>query len=245
MNLQSSWTPEKLRAFEEDIKEHFLRGEIHAPIHLSGSVGGIQEQALIDIFQDVKPTDWVCSTHRSHYHCLLHGVPPEMVKAEILAGRSIHLNFKEHNFISSAIVGGCLPIALGLALAIKRKGEDRKVWCFIGDMSFQSGICHEVVKYAKGHDLPLNIVEECNGLSTNTPTHEVWGVLHDHSPGICLLNPRGVNYDSPFNTERIRLAKSGVMVYALERWRSGKVMHYCYERINGHINVPGKFVVFS
>lgn len=176
-------TEQDLIQFEEEIKEIYLTGAIHGPIHLSGG----NEAELIDIFRKINPEDWVFSTYRSHYHALLKGVPREVVKAEILAGRSIHLNFKEYNFMSSAIVGGCLPIAVGVAMAIKRKGEQRRVWCFVGDMAAESGVFYECTKYAARHGLPMVFIDEDNGLSVNTPTQEVWG------PGI-LEKPEILHY---------------------------------------------------
>jgi TPP-dependent pyruvate/acetoin dehydrogenase alpha subunit len=162
-----------LKAFERDIVATFERGEIHAPVHLAGG----NEQLLIDIFREIKPTDWVCGTWRSHLHCLLKGVPPEQVKQAILEGRSISLCFPEYRVICSALVGGIAPIALGLAWAAKRKLRHSagRVWCFLGDMAARSGIVHECRQYAQGHDLPLRFVIEDNGLSVATDTQTVWG----------------------------------------------------------------------
>lgn len=164
-------TAAELAAFEADIAAEFNAGRIRAPIHLSGGC----EREIIEIFRDVRPTDWVCTNWRSHYHCLLKGVPRERLKADILAGKSIALNYPEYRIISSAIVGGALPIALGVALSIKRKGGRERVFAFCGDMAERSGIFHEVIQYAVGHDLPLCLVVEDNGLSVFTDTAKAWG----------------------------------------------------------------------
>ena len=164
-------TRDDLIAFEERVKDAFLTGRIHAPVHLSGGNEGV----LLGIFREVRKRDWVFSTWRNHYHALLKGVPPEELFQAILDGRSMYFSNKAHKFISSSIVGGILPIACGVAMGIKRLGLDERVWVFIGDMTARTGICHEVREYARGHDLPLLFVEEDNGLSTNTPTEEVWG----------------------------------------------------------------------
>jgi pyruvate dehydrogenase E1 component alpha subunit len=161
----------KLIAFEKRVAEAFERGEIKGPIHLSGG----NEDQLIEVFKDVSSDDWVFSTWRNHYHALLHGIQEERVFREIAAGRSMNLTFPEHKFYASAIVGGILPIACGVAAALQRKRCKRKVWCFIGDMAATTGICAEVTRYAQGQALPLHIVIEDNGVSTNTPTHLVWG----------------------------------------------------------------------
>lgn len=178
------YTPEALRAFEEDIKQTYLTGVIRGAIHLSGG----NEEQLIAIFKGVRPQDWVFSTYRSHYHALLRGVPPERVKAEILKGRSMHLNFPDFRFYTSAIVGGICPIALGAALGIKRRGEDSRVWCFIGDMASEMGVFYECQKYGQLQGLPITWVIQDDGLSTNTPTREVWGYPGVRYPAIWPKN---------------------------------------------------------
>ena len=161
-----------LNNFEEEIKNIFLEGKIRAPIHLSRG----NEDELIDIFKEIKPEDWVFSTHRNHYHALLHGIDKDWLKSEILAGRSMHINNKEHRFFTSSMVSGCLPIALGVAMAIKRNRANRHVWVFVGDMAAETGVFHECTKYAARHNLPITFIVEDNGLSTNTPTQQVWGI---------------------------------------------------------------------
>lgn len=154
-----------LMAFESEVAEAFEAKKIRGPIHLSGG----NERIIIEIFKDIPRDAWVLSTWRSHYHALLHGVPREKVMAEIMAGRSMSLHFPEHRFMTSAIVGGMLPIACGLAAARE------KVFCFVGDMCHSIGTFRDTLKYARGHNLPLHIIVEDNGLSTNTPTAETWG----------------------------------------------------------------------
>ena len=164
-------TRDELIAFEKDIAECFERGEIKGPVHLSGG----NESQLIEIFREVLRTDWVFSTWRNHYHALLHGISPERLKAAILRGPSMNINFPDYRFLTSAIVGGILPIACGVAAGIKRRGEKDMVWCFVGDMAATTGAFHEASMYAAFQDLPIYFVVEDNGVSTNTPTDEVWG----------------------------------------------------------------------
>lgn len=159
-------------AFELRVADAFNAGRIRAPVHLSGG----NEQQLIDYFaQHVRQQDWVCTTWRSHYHCLLKGVPEEVLFADILAGKSITLNYPEQRVLSSAIVGGICPIALGVAWAAKRRGLDERVHCFIGDMTARSGVVAECTQYAAWHALPLCFVIENNGVSVCTPTNDAWG----------------------------------------------------------------------
>ena len=163
---------EELIEFEKQMALDFEAGLIKAPLHLAGG----NEDELIKLFKRVDlDRDWLATTWRSHLHCLLAGVPPQELREAIHAGRSINLCFPSHRIVSSAIVGGIAPIALGLAWALKRNNERGRVWCFLGDMTFKSGIAHETMRYAMGHDLPIWFVIEDNGLSVVTNTREVWG----------------------------------------------------------------------
>lgn len=163
-------TKEELIEFEDGIAALFNAGKIRAPVHLySGN-----EQQMIDVFHPIRKQDWLFCSWRSHYQCLLKGVPPEAVRAEIVAGRSISLCFPEQRIYSSAIVGGVLPIAVGTAMAIKRSGEDAKVWCFMGEMTAETGIAHECLKYSRNHKLPIHFIVEDNAKSVCTDTREAW-----------------------------------------------------------------------
>jgi len=168
-------TAESLIDFENLIVQHWSDAKIRGPIHLSNG----NEEQLIEIFKRISEQDWVFSTWRSHYHALLKGISHNWVEGEILKGKSITLCKVDENFYSSAIVGGTLSIALGVAMGIKQKGGDEKVWVFVGDMSFESGIFYEVHKYARNFDLPLYFVVEDNGVSTYTPTEATWNVKRE------------------------------------------------------------------
>ena len=176
--FESNWSKQDLIDFEDDIISHWENGEITGPIHLSNG----NEDQLIKIFQKIGIEDWVFSTWRSHYHALLHGVEQNVLKQKILDGKSITIVEKDLKFYSSAIVTGTLPIALGVAKSIKYNGGDEKVWVFLGDMAFESGIFYEVHKYARNYDLPLYFVVEDNGVSTNTPTLDTWGGIQREIP---------------------------------------------------------------
>lgn len=170
-----NWTNDKLIGFEKHIAQLWESGKIRGPIHLSDG----NEEQLIEIFKRISKNDWVFSTWRSHYHALLKGVDPKWLEQEILEGRSITIVNKEDKFYSSAIVGGTIPIAMGVAMALKESKIDERVWCFIGDMAFETGGFMENYKYAKNFDLPITFVVEDNELSTNTPTIETWKTKSD------------------------------------------------------------------
>lgn len=164
-------TKDELVSFETEVKERYEAGDIPAPIHLAKD----NEEELIEIFQYINKDDWVFQAWRNHYHALLHGFDRQELMDAIIEGRSMATSSSKNKFYSSAIVGGVIPIALGAAMGIKKHGSNRKVWCFIGDMTFETGVFHESYKYAKNFDLPIQFVVEDNNLSVHTPTDAAWG----------------------------------------------------------------------
>jgi len=172
------YTEKDLITFEEEVKVHYENGKIKAPVHLSKG----NEKQVLEIFQYVHCDDWVFSSWRNHYHALLHGVNRNELLMEIINGNSMSTNSIQPKFYSSSIVGGIIPIALGVAIALKMKKSQSKAWCFIGDMTFETGIFYEAYKYAKNFQLPLQFVVEDNNLSTNTPTDETWGGVKREVP---------------------------------------------------------------
>jgi len=166
---------ESLQAFETLIVSHWENAKIRGPVHLSDG----NEEQLIEIFKRIDKHDWVFSTWRSHYHAMLKGIDSNWLENQILEGKSITICNIEEKFYSSAIVGATLPIALGVAQGIKKNNGTEKVWCFIGDMAFETGAFYEVHKYARNFELPLYFVVEDNGISTYTPTEATWKVKRD------------------------------------------------------------------
>ena len=157
--------------FEEEIASLFNQGKIRAPVHLYQG----NEDKIIEIFKKINKQDWVFCSWRSHYQCLLKGVPKEEIKNEILSGRSISLCFPEYKIYSSALVGGSIPIAVGTAMSLKLKKEkSTMVYCFMGEMTSETGIAHECIKYSRNFDLPIHFVIEDNSLSVCTDTRKTW-----------------------------------------------------------------------
>jgi pyruvate dehydrogenase E1 component alpha subunit len=170
--MKNLLTKQELIDFEQDIADTFNSGLIKAPIHLySGN-----EDQMIEIFKNVKEEDWLFCSWRSHYQCLLKGVSKDVLKQDIIDGKSITLCYPEFNIYSSAIVTGNIPIATGTAFDIKRKGNDNHVWCFVGDMTSETGTFYENHKYAVNHDLPITYIVEDNGKSVCSETLEVWNI---------------------------------------------------------------------
>jgi TPP-dependent pyruvate/acetoin dehydrogenase alpha subunit len=163
---------QELIEFENEMADCFNNAMVKAPVHLYNG----NESEIIKVFRDNKigPEDWVLCSWRSHYQCLLKGVPKNQLKEAILQGRSISLSFREYRVLCSGIVTGQLSVALGIALDIKRKGGLNKVYCFMGDMTSETGAAHEVIKYARNHKLPIHFIIEDNGKSVCTDTRATW-----------------------------------------------------------------------
>ena len=201
-----TWTVDALRDFETRVASEFEQAKIRGPVHLSFG----NEERLIDLFQYVHADDWVFSTWRNHYHALLHGVPADYLMGRVLKGHSIDFQAPEHRFYTSAIVAGIVPIAVGTALGAKWSDAPRMVWCFVGDMTAESGTFYEALKYSARNELPIHFVIEDNGLSTNTPTQASWGTKH---PGAVRL---GIDpwvygkYVTYYNYERTKFPHQGV-----------------------------------
>ena len=163
---------QQLIDFEREIGDRFNNREIRAPIHLYDG----NEEQIMRVFEKIDTAnDWVCATWRNHYQALLKGVPEDVLRERILAGKSMVMNLPEYKFICSSIVGGIPSIASGLALAAKLKGSKEHVWCWTGDMSANTGAWSEAYRYSVAQQLPITFVVEDNGLSVLTPTAEVWG----------------------------------------------------------------------
>lgn len=173
-------TPQDLIDFETKVKETYEAGKIKGPIHLAKN----NEEQLIEIFQYIDEDDWVFVPWRNHYHALLHGVDPDKLFNSILEGRSMGTNNTKPNFYASSIVGGIIPLALGVALGIKQKGGNNRVWCFVGDMTMETGVFHEAYKYSKNFDLPIQWVVEDNDMSVHTPTDMAWGKKQEVPDGV-------------------------------------------------------------
>lgn len=174
--MRKQWTKEELIAFEDRIGDLYLDNKLPFLFHLSGG----NESELISIFEDINEGDYVISNHRSHYHALLHGIPPEVVEDRILNGRSMFIYDRERNFFCSAIIGGTPAIAAGIAWALKRKGSSQKVWCFVGDGTEDNGHLYEAIRYVDGWDLPCTFIIENNDRSVEASNSERWGKAGDY-----------------------------------------------------------------
>ncbi|MCB9747383.1 MAG: hypothetical protein H6755_03145 [Candidatus Omnitrophica bacterium] len=166
-------TKKDIENFEKEIAEIFSQGKIRAPVHLRAG----REDQLIKIFQEynIGDDDYIYGYWDSHELALLKGVPREELKQAILDGKSISLCFPKYKILCSGIVGSLMGTAVGTAWALKTQRKPGRVFIFCGDMSAETGVFHESVKYAHNFDLPVTFVVCDNGVSVMTDTRETWG----------------------------------------------------------------------
>lgn len=163
-----------IRRFEEKCVELYSAGEIRGFVHLY--IG--EEAVAVGLNQALTPDDNIVSTYREHGHALVRGIPVESVMAEMYGkttgcsrgrGGSMHLFDVGHRFYGgNAIVGGGLPLALGLALADKMRGDRRVTACYFGDGAVAEGEFHECLNLASLWDLPVLFCCENNGYAMGT-----------------------------------------------------------------------------
>mgnify|MGYP001276450857 CR=1 FL=1 len=165
------YTKDELIEIEELIVEKYKDNKLPFLFHLCGG----NEEELINIFADINDGDYVFVTHRNHYHAYLHGIDPKIVQDRVSNGRSMFLYDREKNFFASAIVGGIPEIAAGVALALKRKKSDKKVWCFVGDGAEDTGHFYAAVRYVQSKDLPCQFIIEDNDISIEASKEDRWG----------------------------------------------------------------------
>ena len=150
-----------IRRFEEKCAELYTQGKIRGFLHLY-----IGEEAVASgSIALLEPQDSVVATYREHGQALARGVPATTIMAEMYGkqegcargrGGSMHLFHAETRFFGgNAIVGGGLPLAVGLALAAQMRGEDRVTACYFGDGAMAEGEFHESMNLAALWNLPV------------------------------------------------------------------------------------------
>jgi pyruvate dehydrogenase E1 component alpha subunit len=157
-----------IRRFEEKCAELYSGGKIWGFLHLY--IG--EEAVAVGAMPAIRPEDAVVSTYREHGHALARGVPAGPVMAEMYGkangcsrgrGGSMHLFDVSRRFYGgNAIVGGGLPLAVGLALADKLQGRPIVTVCFFGDGAVAEGEFHESLNLAALWQLPVLFLCENN-----------------------------------------------------------------------------------
>ena len=157
----------RIRAVEETIAAHYPEEEMRCPVHLSTGQEGIAGLAPL-----LRKTDLAVSGHRAHAHYLVKGGNMRAMIAEIYGkatgcargkGGSMHLVDESAGFMgSTAIVGGSVPVGVGLAMGLKRAGGDAIACIFIGDAVMETGVLYESANFAIVQKLPVLFVCENN-----------------------------------------------------------------------------------
>ncbi len=164
----------RIRRLEEKSAELYSKEKIRGFLHLY-----IGEEAVgVGAMHALREGDNVVATYREHGHALVRGIPAGEIMAEMYGkangcsggrGGSMHLFCAERRFYGGhAIVGGGLPIAVGLALADKMKGEPRVTACFFGDGATDEGEFHESLNLAALWELPVLFLCENNEYAMGT-----------------------------------------------------------------------------
>ncbi len=169
-----------IRRFEEKAAEMYMRGKIGGFLHLY-----IGEEAMaVGSISTLKPQDYIVSHYREHGHALARGIEPQRIMAELFGratgtskgkGGSMHLFDAERGFLGGyAIVGGMMPIAVGLGLAAQQQGNDSVTLCFFGDGAVNEGEFHESLNLAALWNLPVVFFCENNGYGMGSPISDTF-----------------------------------------------------------------------
>jgi pyruvate dehydrogenase E1 component alpha subunit len=164
----------RIRRLEEKCAELYGEGKIRGFLHLY--IG--EEAVAVGALQALKPEDNIVATYREHGHALVRGVPMGAIMAEMYGkregcsrgrGGSMHLfDARTRLFGGNAIVGGGLPLAVGLALADKMRGVERITACFFGEGAMAEGAFHESMNLAALWRLPVLFCCENNMYAMGT-----------------------------------------------------------------------------
>ena len=161
----------RIRKVELRIESLYPLDEMKTPIHLC--IG--QEAVAVGVCSALRKDDLISSNHRGHGHYLAKGGNLEAMIAELYCretgcskgrGGSMHLiDTSVGHMGSSSIVGGCIPIGVGLGLAIKMQKQDLVSVTFFGDGAADQGVLYESVNFAALKRLPVIFVYENNQYS--------------------------------------------------------------------------------
>lgn len=169
-------TMHKIRLFEETVDDLFARGLVHGTMHLS--IG--QEASAVGSVFALRAEDYILSTHRGHGHCIAKGADINLMMAEFLGketgycrgrGGSMHIaDMQGRNLGANGVVGGGIPLAVGVGLSLHMRATGEVVMCFFGDGAANQGAFHEALNMAAIWRLPVVYVCENNqyGMSMST-----------------------------------------------------------------------------
>jgi pyruvate dehydrogenase E1 component alpha subunit len=164
-----------IRRIEEESARGYAEGKIGGFLHLY--IG--QEAVGVGAISALRPDDYVMTTYRDHGIAIAKGMPPRALLAELFGkstgcskglGGSMHMFDKEHNMLGGyGIVGGHIPLAVGVAFASKYRQDGRVILCFFGEGAVSIGGFHEGLSLAALWKLPIVFICENNEYSMGTP----------------------------------------------------------------------------
>lgn len=164
-----------IRAFEEQAEKSYMLGKIHGTMHLS--IG--QEASAVGAISMLDPDDYILSTHRGHGHCIAKGADLRLMMAEFFGkeigycrgrGGSMHIaDVAGGNLGANGVVGGGLPMAVGVGIGLKMKNEGRIILSFFGDGAASTGAFHESMLLAMLFQVPVVFVCENNQYAMSFP----------------------------------------------------------------------------
>jgi pyruvate dehydrogenase E1 component alpha subunit len=183
------------RRFEERCAEMYAIGRIGGFCHLY--IG--QEAVSTGIISLLRPDDYIITTYRDHGQALARGMTPRAVMAELFGrqdgcakgkGGSMHMFDRQLGFLGGhGIVGGHVPIAAGVGFAIRYRGGDQVIACFMGESVVNTGAFHEALNMAALWKLPCVFIIENNRYGMGTALERA-SSIHD-------IYKRGASYDMP------------------------------------------------
>jgi len=158
----------RIRRLEERAAELYTQEKIRGFLHLY--IG--EEAVAVGVMEAARPADAIVATYREHGHALVRGMSAQAILAEMYGkqegccrgrGGSMHLFDRDSRFYGgNAIVGGGLPLAVGLAMAEKMQDRDGIAICFFGEGAVAEGEFHESMNLAELWQLPVLFVCENN-----------------------------------------------------------------------------------
>ena len=173
-----------IRFFEEMVDDLFARGLVHGTMHLS--VG--QEASAVGSISALNHHDYILSTHRGHGHCIAKGADLNLMMAEFLGketgycrgrGGSMHIaDMEGRNLGANGVVGGGIPLAVGVGLTLQMRRTDEIVMGFFGDGAANQGSFHEALNMAAIWSLPVVYVCENNQYGMSMSTTRAFKIEH-------------------------------------------------------------------
>ncbi|MEK7381838.1 MAG: pyruvate dehydrogenase (acetyl-transferring) E1 component subunit alpha [Elusimicrobiota bacterium] len=171
-----------IRRFEEKAAEAYALGKIGGFCHLY--IG--QEAVAVGSLSALREDDYAICSYREHGQALVRGIPPGAVMAELFGkatgcskgkGGSMHLFDAGRRFMGGhGIVGGHIPLAAGIAFAIKYQGGDQVCVCYFGEAAVNIGAFHEALNMASVWKLPVIFLCENNRYGMGTAFERVAAV---------------------------------------------------------------------